>query len=111
MAFLGGLPPASSIKQPDSNETSKLPIIEETNPAVSSLDADNDYIEPESPTGADALIYDEDENDDEPENPNTSPQSSTIHSNVETPEETLPVQQTIRADYNPLKAKNEATSS
>lgn len=101
------LPPASSITQPDSNETSKLPIIEETNPTVSSLDADNDYIEPESPTGADALIYDDDESDDEANNPNISPESVTMHSHVET----LPVQQTTRADYNPLKAKNAATSS
>ncbi len=107
-----GLLLTSSAKNIDSNKTSKLPVVEETNPATTStVDLDNDYIEPESPTGADALIYDEEENDDDSNNRNTSPRPSTIHSPVETPEEVLPVQQIIRADYNPLKANNETTST
>jgi hypothetical protein len=89
------LPPTSSAKK-----------IEETNPTVSTVDPDNDYIEPESPTGVDALIYDEEENDDDSSHVNTSPRPS-----VETVEEILPSQQIIRDDYNPLKAKNETIST
>ena len=97
------LPVTSDTKKIHSNETSKVSIVDETNPTTSTVDPDNDYIEPESPTGADALIYDEEDNDDDDATHlNTSPRPSTIHSAAETAEETLPSQQIIRDDYNPL---------
>jgi len=84
-----------------------LPIAEQSNPMLSTVDLDNDYIEPESPTGVDALIYDEDDNDDDI---NISSRPSTNHSPIENTEFIPPYQQTIiRDDYNPSKAKNETT--
>jgi len=74
---------------------------------LSTVDLDNDYIEPESPTGVDALIYDEDDNDDDDINISSRP--STNHSPIEIIEFIPPYQQTIRDDYNPSKAKNETT--
>ncbi len=97
----------SLIQKIDQNQSLKLPIAEQTNSIFSSIDLDNDYIEPESPTGIDALIYDEDDNDNDLNNTNISSHSSTNHSPVDNTEFILPYQQTIRDDYNPSKAQNE----
>lgn len=91
------------IKKIDSTESSKSPIVEQSNLIVSTVDLDNDYIEPESPTGIDALIYDEDDNNDDNNN-NTNISS---HSPVENTEVITPYQPIIRDDYNPSKAKTE----
>ncbi|CAF1282710.1 unnamed protein product [Adineta ricciae] len=65
-------PTASVSKAVDSSTTAKfsssLPVPDKKHDVCSENDSDNDYIEPESPTGADALIYDENEDEDEDEN-------------------------------------------
>ena len=108
--YLENLHLSSSTKKIYSSEQSKAPIVEESNPLISLVDSDNDYIEPESPTGVDALIYDEEDDDDDSNNLNTFSQPSTVHSPMENIEDTPPYQPIIRDDYNPAKAKNEATS-
>lgn len=93
----------------------KSPVREEPNPTYTSADLDNDYIEPESPTGIDALLYDD---DDDLNNPSTHSRTSSITSHpqspADNPEHPPPMQPTIRADYNPIaatKQKTEPTSS
>ncbi|CAF4702320.1 unnamed protein product [Rotaria sp. Silwood1] len=104
----------SSTKNIKSNEPSKfdpqLAIPEQSNPIFSTVDCDNDYIEPESPTGIDALIYDDDDADDDDNdlnNVNNSSCSSIIHSSNNNTEYILPYQPIIRDDYNPSKIQNE----
>ncbi|CAF0765224.1 unnamed protein product [Adineta steineri] len=96
------LPYTPVLKTIDSNESLKdLPstsITEPTNSSCVADDSDNDYIEPESPTGADALIYDDDE-DDLNNNLNQSPTDNTEDNN--------PYQHVVRDDYNPSKVQNE----
>ena len=86
------------------------PIREEPNPTYASVDLDNDYIEPESPTGIDALLYDD---DDDLNNPSTHSRTSSITSHpqspAENPEYPLPMQSTSRDDYNPLAASKQKT--
>ncbi len=97
-------------KSPDAlpKLSSKSSPREESNPTFSSADLDNDYIEPESPTGIDALLYDD---DDDLNNSNTHSRSSTIQQQSSHPESPgdnheyfPPTQQTVRDDYNPLAA-------
>lgn len=61
------VPPTTSVYQ-----SCTLPRREEkphpTRSTSMENDSDNDYIEPESPTGADALIYDDDDNNDDSSN-------------------------------------------
>lgn len=100
--YLENRPAASSTTKTFSNAPVPLPTIQEKNPPASTTDQDNDYIEPESPTGVDALIYDEEDNDDDV---NSSSRSSTSRSSTENVEDVLPYQPVVREDYNPLKAK------
>ncbi len=100
------LPNKTSNESPKFSSTS--PTREELNPTFSSVDLDNDYIEPESPTGSDALIYDD---DDDLHNISTHSRPSTIQQQSSHPEspgdnhEYLPpTEPTIRDDYNPLAA-------
>ncbi|CAF3370644.1 unnamed protein product [Rotaria sp. Silwood1] len=93
------LPPTSPIHE-ESNEVS--------NPIFPAVDLDNDYIEPESPTGIDALLYDDDE---DLNNTSVNSRSSIIQQQQQHPEspgdnnECLPpALQLIRDDYNPLAA-------
>jgi hypothetical protein len=81
------------------NKSLDLPIPEPSNPTFPVADLDNDYIEPESPTGIDALIYDDDDHDDN-EDINSS--------SIDNPELTLPCQQVILDDYNPSKIHNQS---
>jgi hypothetical protein len=106
LEFLETIPSTSLSKKIDSNESINLlppPVISEQLNCPAD-DPDNDYIEPESPTGVDALIYDDDENDDL-NNINTS-----SHSSIDNTEYNIPYQQIIRDDYNPSKIKNETPS-
>jgi hypothetical protein len=104
--------PLVSLPNKPSDEPRKLPstspIREESNPTFPSVDLDNDYIEPESPTGIDALLYDD---DDDLNNMSTHSRQSSIQQQLSHPEspgdnhEYLPpTQPTIRGDYNPLAA-------
>jgi hypothetical protein len=78
--------------------TSRSPIREESNPTFAPVDLDNDYIEPESPTGIDALLYDDD--DDTHSRPLTIPQQP--ESPSDNNEYLSPAQQQpIRDDYKP----------
>jgi len=70
----------------------------ETNPTYSSIDVDNDYIEPESPTGIDALIYDD---DDDLNNASSYSRSSSVSQSKSS---NSPTETPIREDYNPLTA-------
>ncbi|CAF0951740.1 unnamed protein product [Rotaria sordida] len=100
------LPPTSPIHE-ESNEVS--------NPIFPAVDLDNDYIEPESPTGIDALLYDD---DDDVNNVSINSRSSIIQQQQQHPEspgdnnECLPpAPQPIRDDYNPLIASKSKTDS
>lgn len=86
--------------------------------SYSVVDLDNDYIEPESPTGIDALLYDD---DDELNHTNSHSRSSSIsqkqqpESPGDHPEYLSHIQQhqPMRDDYNPLnasKAKGDSTT-
>ena len=100
------LPPS---EKPFNEPSYKSPIREEHNPTVSSMDLDNDYIEPESPTGIDALLYDD---DDDLNNTTTHSRAATTQSPGDNHEYLPPTQPTIRDDYNPLAAsKPKAESS
>lgn len=84
------------------------PVREDPPPMYPALDLDNDYIEPESPTGIDALLYDD---DDDVNSSHTPSRSSSIQQQTSHPESPgdnhdylPPAQQTIRDDYNPLAA-------
>ena len=104
--YLENRPVASSTKKTVSVAPAPIPPpVEESNPPVSTVDVDNDYIEPESPTGIDALIYDEEDNDDDV---NSSSRSSTSRSPTENTDDILPYQPIIREDYNPVKAQTES---
>lgn len=81
------------------------PVRDEPNPTFAPVDLDNDYIEPESPTGIDALLYDD---DDDLNNPTTHSRTSSVTSHPQSPAdnpEYPPLSQPIvRDDYNPLAA-------
>ena len=81
------------------------------NPVYPATDADNDYIEPESPTGIDALIYDD---DDDLNSGNSYSRSSSISQakSSDSPTEITPeFYPTTRDDYNPLAASKSKTDS
>lgn len=103
--YLENRPVASSTKKTVSDVPAPILPIQESNPPMSTVDVDNDYIEPESPTGIDALIYDEEDNEDDV---NSSSRSSTTRSPTENVEDILPYQPIVREDYNPLKAQIES---
>ena len=81
------------------------PVRDEPTPTFAPVDLDNDYIEPESPTGIDALLYDD---DDDLNNPGTHSRTSSVTSHprspAETPDYPPPSQPIVRDDYNPLAA-------
>ena len=101
-------------------ETRKAPAPvsqEESNPVYSVVDLDNDYIEPESPTGIDALLYDDDE---EMNNISSHSRPSNIPQKQQQPDSPgenaeylshIQQQATIRDDYNPLTASKAKTES
>ncbi len=106
-----------SLPERPADEPPKLPytspIREESNPTFSAVDLDNDYIEPESPTGIDALLYDD---DDDLNSTSTHSRPSTMQSQQSHPESPSdnheylpPTQPTIRDDYNPLAATKPKT--
>lgn len=72
-----------------------------TPPNLPAVDLDNDYIEPESPTGADALIYDE-EDEDNISSISASPYNQPKQSTNDDPSP-LPHPSVARDDYNPSK--------
>ena len=103
-----------------SNESTRLPpaspVREEPAPIFSSVDLDNDYIEPESPTGIDALLYDDDDdlnnstNNSRPTTIQQQQSSSSSSSHPESPSDNHEYPQpTNRDDYNPLAASKPKT--
>lgn len=106
-------PPPKPIEEPVKAQIPS-PVREDPTPMYSALDLDNDYIEPESPTGIDALLYDD---DDDFSTSNTHSRSSSIQQQTSHPEspgdnhDYLPTsaQQTVRDDYNPLTASKPKT--
>ena len=74
----------------------------------SSVDLDNDYIEPESPTGIDALLYDDDDDLNQTTTSQSRPSSMPQHrDSTGDNQEYLPsLPQPVRDDYNPLAASN-----
>ena len=107
-------------KQVDEQSPPSSPIREESqrSPPLSTfvpVDIDNDYIEPESPTGIDALLYDD---DDDLNNVGTHSRSSISHqlseSSGDNNDYVPSVPTSVRNDYNPLaasKRKAEASSA
>lgn len=90
---------------------------ESSNPVFPSADLDNDYIEPESPTGIDALLYDD---DDDFNNTSIHSRSSTVQpqqqpshseSSGDNNESFPPASQPVRDDYNPLVASQFKTDA
>ncbi|CAF2371700.1 unnamed protein product [Rotaria sp. Silwood2] len=101
--------PIKTVEEPP-KLPSTPPVHEESNEASNvvfpAVDLDNDYIEPESPTGIDALLYDD---DDDLNNISLNSRSSIVQQqHPESPgdnNECLPpAPQPIRDDYNPLAA-------
>jgi hypothetical protein len=74
------------------------------------VDSDDDYIEPESPTGIDALLYDDDD-DIDLQNITSSSHSPMSQTNLPGEDDTSPYTAPIRDDYNPSKAQNETAST
>ena len=72
----------------------------------SSVDLDNDYIEPESPTGIDALLYDDDDDLNHTTTSQSRPSSIPQHQDsTGDNQDYLPsLPQPVRDDYNPLAA-------
>ena len=96
--------PASPIRE----ESQRSPPISTFVP----VDIDNDYIEPESPTGIDALLYDD---DDDLNNVGTHSRPSTSHqlseSSGDNTDYVPSVPTSVRNDYNPLTALKPKTES
>jgi hypothetical protein len=93
------------------------PIREESSEVSNStfqpVDLDNDYIEPESPTGIDALLYDD---DDDLNNSNAHSRSLAIQqqhpqSPGDNNEYLPPAQPSTRDDYNPIAASKPKTDT
>ncbi|CAM4944756.1 unnamed protein product [Rotaria socialis] len=107
-------PPSTSLtkKINNSDESSKsltpiTTIREQSNTVLSTMDLDNDYIEPESPTGVDALIYDDEEVEEDDNNISVTSISSTSHSPNDFSEFMISSTSTTRDDYNPSKIQDE----
>ncbi|CAM4927111.1 unnamed protein product [Rotaria socialis] len=116
--------PSEPIPTKTINEIPKPPSIsptheepsESSNPIFSSADLDNDYIEPESPTGIDALLYDD---DDDLNNVSIHSRSSIVQQpqpqHSESPSDNneclASAPQGIRDDYNPLAASKPKTDT
>ncbi|CAF1066466.1 unnamed protein product [Adineta ricciae] len=108
--------PLLMAKQVD-EQSPASPIHEESqrSPPISTfmpVDIDNDYIEPESPTGIDALLYDD---DDDLNNAGTHSRPSISHqlseSSGDNTDYVPSVPASVRNDYNPLTASKPKTES
>ncbi|CAF4545816.1 unnamed protein product, partial [Rotaria magnacalcarata] len=105
-------PPSTSLtkKINNSGESSKslTPITTIREQSNTTMDLDNDYIEPESPTGIDALIYDDEEIEEDDNNISVTSTSSTSHLPNDFSQFIISPTSTTRDDYNPSKIQNEA---
>jgi hypothetical protein len=89
-------------------------VREESNPIYPIGDLDNDYIEPESPTGIDALLYDDDDDlnnvsipsrsSSNPQQHQQQQQQQQMDSSGDNHDYLSMAQSTVRDDYNPLTA-------
>ncbi|CAF0850269.1 unnamed protein product [Adineta ricciae] len=108
------LPTAPVSKAVDSSTTvkfsSSLPVLDKNHIVCSENDSDNDYIDPESPTGADALIYDEDEDEDEDENVGESG-DDTVFINDNCFQSSVSCQPMHLENYNPLQTGMQTSST
>ncbi|CAF0934143.1 unnamed protein product [Adineta steineri] len=113
--------PTESLPIKSSDDLPNLPVIsppprvesnEVSNATFQPVDLDNDYIEPESPTGIDALIYDD---DDDLNNMHSHSRHATTLQHVDSPGDNNdyfpPVQTSVRDDYNPLAASKPKTDT
>ncbi|CAF1064615.1 unnamed protein product [Adineta steineri] len=113
--------PTESLPIKSSDDLPNLPVIspppriesnEVSNATFQPVDLDNDYIEPESPTGIDALLYDD---DDDLNNMHSHSRHATTLQHVDSPGDNNdyfpPVQPSVRDDYNPLAASKPKTDT